>query len=90
MRVRVEVVGRPLNLRGPQFAVGERLFLDLDNPRHRECLDSNWVRRVDDDASARPATVATTDVPAPPADRMLREPVESRAAVGGYRRGRGK
>ena len=44
MRVRVEVTGRALNLRGPVYSVGERLFLDTDDQRHREVLESGWVR----------------------------------------------
>ena len=46
MRVLVEVIGRPLNLRGPQYAVGERLFLDTSDPRHREVIDAGWVQPV--------------------------------------------
>lgn len=93
MRELVEVVDRPLNLRGPQFAVGERLHLDLDNPRHRECLDRGWVRRVagvvPGAAPPAPATATTADVPAPPADRMMRSQ-DDPAPDGRGRRGRTK
>ena len=58
----VEVVGRDLNLRGPRYRVGERLFLDPTNPQHREAIDNGWVRPV------APATAAPV---APPVDKMI-------------------
>jgi len=61
-RIRVEVVGRPLSLKAT-YAVGERLFLDTDEPRHREVLERGWARRLPDAPGKA--------VEAPPADRMV-------------------
>ena len=64
MRVLVEVMGRPLDLRGPLYHVGERLFLDTDNPAHREVLAApGWVRRLD--------TMRQAALDAPPVDKMV-------------------
>lgn len=71
MRVLVEVVGQALNLRGPQYGVGERLFLDTANLQHREALDRRWVRRLDTHANSEPADIAVAAVDAPHEDRMV-------------------
>lgn len=66
MRVLVEVVDRPLDLRGPIYHVGERLFLDTNNPQHREVLDTpGWVRRL---TPHLPEAAALSE---PPVDRMV-------------------
>ena len=76
MRVRVEVVDRPLNLRGPSYRVGERLYLDTDHPGHRTALELGWVRRVDETTPGpvvqSPVTVAA--LATPPANKMIETP----------------
>ena len=77
MRVRVEVVDRPLNLRGPSYRVGERLYLDTDHPGHRTALELGWVRRVDDKAAdpvLSPAPPVVAAFAAPPANKMIETP----------------
>lgn len=69
MRVRVEVVGRTLYL-PPSYPVGERLFLDTNDPRHKQVLESGWVRRLDPVA---PAKVQTAALNAAPAHKMVSE-----------------
>ena len=74
MRVRCEVVGQALNLRGPQYAVGERLFLDPMDPTHREALTAGWVRRLDLDptpAPQLPDETQTVALAAPPSNKMV-------------------
>ena len=70
MRILVEVVDRPLNLRGPQYHVGERLILDDEKPSHREVLDAGWVRRLDPPLRRDPVA-ATAAIAAPPAHKMV-------------------
>ena len=80
MRVLAEVVGRPLNLRGAIYAVGERLRLETRNEQHREVLANQWVRRIDppntldvpsspdgslDSGRARPVSAGPPASPAP-------------------------
>lgn len=70
MRVRVEVVGRPLYL-PPRYGIGERLFLDTNDPRHRQVMELGYVRRLDPMAAApSPETAA---VNAAPAHKMVSE-----------------
>ena len=86
MRVRVEVTGRALNLRGPVYSVGERLFLDTDDQRHREVLESGWVRvlgAVEAEPPTAPSPVVAAAVSGyrePPADKMLRAPDQPASA----------
>lgn len=75
MRVLVEVIDRPLSLRGPIYHVGERLFLDTDIPAQRQVLEARgWVRRVEGPAVA-------SAPPAPPMDRMMRAPVAAKGTA---------
>lgn len=83
MRVLVEVTGRSLDLRGPIYHVGERLFLDTDDSRHRQVLDTpGWVRRV----SPAPPSPQVVALDAPPADKMVTA-ADHKAAVD---KGKGK
>lgn len=60
MRVPVEVM-EPFSLgRGAQYAPGDRLRLDDDDPSQRIAFERGWVRR--------------RAIAAPPVDRMVREP----------------
>lgn len=77
MRVLVEVIGRTLDLRGPVAHVGERVFLDTENPRHAEVLAADgWVRPVP------PQEVAQAAIQTAPVDRMVKEPGVAKAASG--------
>ena len=60
MRVKCEVVGRSLTLGRPTINVGERVWLDTDDPMHRQALDRGFVRRVE-----------TAAVAAAPVNRMI-------------------
>ena len=91
MRILVEVTGQSLSLRGPIVHVGERLWLETDDPAHREVLDaSGWVRRVEGPAlatlpgpaAAEDPDVATKVIAAPPVDRMMHAPAVAKGAVG--------
>ena len=95
MRVLVEVIDRPLSLRGPIVYVGERLWLETEDPKHRAVLDApGWVRRVEGPALATLPVSAPTDdaevtakaVTEPPVDRMLHEPAVAKAAGKAKRR----
>ena len=74
MQVLCEVTGRTLDLRGPLYAVGDRLMLDTDNPLHRDVLahEGDWVRRIE--TQARPAPPAAPEqrgAAQPQTDRMV-------------------
>lgn len=71
--VLVEVVNKALNLRGPQYPVGERLFLDPADPVQAAVLahdratptDLQWVRRVEAPVAVSSPTAAEA-LPAAP------------------------
>lgn len=96
MRVLVEVIDKSLSLRGPIVHVGERLWLETEDPKHRAVLDApGWVRRIEGPALATlPASALTADggdvavkaLAEPPVDRMLHEPVAAKVAGKAKRR----
>lgn len=73
MRIRVEVVGQTLNLRGPCYAVGERLFLDSDDPMHRQVIDEGWVRPIPhaSDSPHAPNVAVVEAIDEPPQHKMV-------------------
>lgn len=74
MRVLVTVTGRPLDLRGARYHVGERLFLDTKNAQHRMVLGApGWVERM---PTRRPQSAALDE---PPVDRMVSAAVTRQA-----------
>lgn len=84
--VLVEVVNKALNLRGPQYPVGERLFLDPADPVQAAVLahdvstptDLQWVRRVEAPVAVSSPTAAEA-LPAAPVS-----PTGGVTPVGGY------
>lgn len=71
MRTLVEVVDKPLSLRGPRFNVGERIWLDSKDPLHRAVLRADgWVRKV-----AQPPD-------GPPVDKMVHASQRKQAKPG--------
>ena len=81
MRVRVEVVNNTLDLRGPIYHAGERLYLDDADPQHRQAIDQGWVRRLPL-VDPVPAPAQTTAVQSAPVDRMVRAETKPAAAHG--------
>ena len=78
MRVLVEVVDRALNLRGPVYAVGERLWLDTRNEQHQQVLDQGFVRPVSAGPPSAPPEVVAAALPSAPVDRMVKAPIAAK------------
>lgn len=87
MLVAATVTGRPLQLGGARYNVGERVLLDPLNPQHRQVLDEGWVTRHDADIARPPAATAEA-LDRPPANKMIDAPQGKKTGRHGDRRHR--